>query len=185
MEFSLIYQGDLPPNGDATVKWRLRKQFDAQMRRLWAAPPLKDNAKYIDQNYLPSECYLGRKVGDIEFVSPISEKISTHADLTIQILSAGQGQKLTLTGGDIDNRVKTLLDSLQAPQSRQEIPSDCDVPDDGRIYSVLDDDKLVNSLTVRIGRLLTVDDYSRTALAVVDVRVKASRGIIANASIAL
>ena len=185
MEFTLVYQGDLPPNGSSSVKWELRRKFDGQMRKLWECAPLNDISEYIDPNYKPSDAYLGRKVRAIEFLSPVSEKISTHADLDILLLSAGQGQRLTLRGGDIDNRIKTLLDSLQAPHSEQEIPNCAEAPDDGRVFCLLDDDKLVRKLAVRIGQLLTVPDYSDTAHAVIDVRIRASRGLMANIGIAL
>lgn len=185
MEFTLIYQGDLPPNGNSAIKWEIRNQFDVQMRNLWKAPPLSDIKDYIDPNYKPSDAYLGRKVNGIEFVSPVSEKISTLADLDITLLSAGQGQRVTVRGGDIDNRLKTLLDALRAPTSLQEIPEAPMLHNDGRVFCVLDDDKLVNKLTVKVGRLLTEADFSNLAQAVIEVRIRAARGLLANSGITL
>ena len=61
--------------------------------------------------------------------------------------------------GDLDNRIKTLIDALRRPQSAQElrgfeIPNEDEVP----FYCLLEDDRLVTSLSVETDTLLDPAD---------------------------
>ena len=186
MQFNLIYQGDLPPNGNAAVKWQIRRKFDDQIRRLWDYPPLSDIDEYRDKDYRPNDCYLGRFVQNVEFISFVSEKIATLVELDILLLSAGMGPRIVTRGGDIDNRLKTLLDALKAPgDNGQEMPLCPDVPPDGRVYCLMDDDKLVSRLNIKVDRLLTVDNYSNNAFVVINIKITAGRGLTCNMGIAI
>ena len=80
MRFTLIYQGDLPPSGDAEEKWRIRRAIEPQLRKLWDVPPFDAIAKYKDPNYQPNDCYVGQKVGNIEYVPCISTKLEQFTD---------------------------------------------------------------------------------------------------------
>jgi hypothetical protein len=42
MNFTLTYAGELPPKANATVKWRIRRQLEPQLRKLWEHPALTD-----------------------------------------------------------------------------------------------------------------------------------------------
>ncbi len=59
----------------------------------------------------------------------------------------------TLGGGDIDNRIKTLLDALQIPQSCTQVDG-TPGPDETPFYTLLQDDGLVTDLKVTTDRLL-------------------------------
>jgi hypothetical protein len=78
-------------------------------------------------------------------------------------------------GGDLDNRLKTLLDALAVPDSSQMI-SDNSIADP--IYCLLENDRLVTGLSVRTERLLGVssdtESYARLVIDV-DVRVTDTR----------
>jgi len=59
------------------------------------------------------------------------------------------------SGGDIDNRVKTILDALRVPAEPNAVPQgDAPRPDEVPFYCVLEDDKLVTALSVQTERLL-------------------------------
>jgi hypothetical protein len=180
MRFTLVYEGDLPPNGSRDEKWRIRKEFDSQLRRLWELPPLNQLDNYRDPNYKPKACYLGRSLNGIEFISPVSEKIATLVELDILMLSASIPPRIIVRGGDIDNRLKTLLDSLKAPANPQEVSLTADLPDDNRIYCLMDDDKLVTNLRVRVDRLLTAAAGQNRSLVIIDAKITAGEGLLNN-----
>lgn len=62
---------------------------------------------------------------------------------------------LITAGGDIDNRLKTLLDALRYPKNANEIPVDVlpDV-DENPFHCLLEDDNLITGLSVTTDRLL-------------------------------
>lgn len=76
-------------------------------------------------------------------------------------------------GGDIDGRIKTLLDALAMPQHPEQIMADRDARNP--MMCLLEDDSMVSSLEVETERLLTGEDhpsdYVRLIISV-DVRVR-------------
>lgn len=132
MRFTLVYQGDLPPKGRAEEKWRIRYEIEPQLRQLWTVPPFDSIAKYKDQNYKPNDCYVGKKIRDIEFIPCISDIIKMRAELHVRLLSAAMPGGLVHCG-DIDNRLKTLLDSLCIP-SLQQVPTPAQTQADKRMF---------------------------------------------------
>lgn len=91
-----------------------------------------------------------------------------------------------VTKGDIDNRIKTLIDSLRKP-APSEVPED-DAPKDDEIpyfYCLLEDDSLITSLAVTTDRLLEpVSDPSEVIL-LIHVHVKVSQATIDNISLGM
>ena len=77
--------------------------------------------------------------------------MSLVCDLDILFLRQGEPGRLILPGGDIDNRIKTLLDGLRMPNSANEIGA-------RRVlrptYCLLEDDSLITGINVRTDRLL-------------------------------
>jgi hypothetical protein len=63
-----------------------------------------------------------------------------------------------LPRGDLDNRLKTLLDALSVPNQDQVIP---DPTIDDPIHCLLEDDSLVSGLEIETRRLLTAARQSR------------------------
>jgi hypothetical protein len=79
-------------------------------------------------------------------------------------------------GGDLDNRIKTLLDALSVPQFKENVDegdtTEC------QIYCLLEDDSLVTGLEVRTERLLSAQSASESEVRLVievDVRVTDAR----------
>jgi hypothetical protein len=83
------------------------------------------------------------------------------------------------------NRLKTLFDALSMPANAQQIPSGADAEPDGRVFCLLEDDKLITSITVTKDRLLTMEDGSNDVLVVVRVRPSAFRVTFANIALAV
>src|SRR5215831_14678378 len=104
MDFTLYFRGDLTPSGDRAEKHRLRCLFHSQLKHLWAQPTLK----YVAD--VPG--FAGfRDVGPYRFVPLVSDKLKLVAELTIVMLRPEVPGGLVRSGGDIDNRLKTLFDA--------------------------------------------------------------------------
>ncbi len=170
MEFRLTYQGKLPAasSGDTRAfdKHRIRKALHPQLRELWNtdnylrkwwigrekvlsntplednyttwADNLADNYKRCDHRFLP---LIGAEAGD------------DACALDILFLRRDHPGGLVESGGDIDNRMKVLLDALQIPKNCSKI----DLPgtDEDPFYCLLTDDSLITELKITTDRLLT------------------------------
>jgi hypothetical protein len=80
----------------------------------------------------------------------ISEYLATVVDLNITILMPHNVGRIIYNGGDIDNRIKTLFDALRVPAAASEIPSsDSFNYGTSGMYCLLQDDKLINRVSIR------------------------------------
>lgn len=151
LKFTLTYEGDLQTGGDKVVRKHVRRRlFHAQIKRLWEVNSLlKSWALPVDQNYAePAADVLAKRFGTLQgfqFVPLISNAISVEAALHFHVL-----RPTTFKGEtrDIDNIVKTLMDSLKKPQDSGEMPSDA-YPAEGEapFFVLLQDDSLVSKIT--------------------------------------
>jgi hypothetical protein len=182
MRFTLIYQGDLPPNGNARDKWRIRRELEPQLRRLWELPPLTDVRKFLDPDYKPADCYVGQRAGAVEYMPLITDRLELGAELEVRLLSAAKPGGLLNHCGDIDNRLKTLFDALSIPTAQQQL-ADGDIEPDGRLFCLLQDDRLVTRVDVANDRLLTVPEHSQEALVIIRVQPVAFRVTTGNLAI--
>jgi hypothetical protein len=118
-------------------------------------------------------------VGSRQFFPLVRESVALRCALKILFLRREEPGKVIQKGGagtgDLDNRLKTLLDALCVPDPAQLI-DDPTIADP--IYCLLEDDALVTGLQVETHRLLTGPGQSmRTVRLIieVDVRVAQSR----------
>jgi len=84
------------------------------------------------------------------------------------------------SGGDIDNRLKTLFDALRLPGMPQEIasstrPSSTTEPN----FTLLEDDAPITRVNVETDRLLAAPDPNQVRL-IIRVNVRASQVIYGN-----
>jgi hypothetical protein len=103
----------------------------------------------------------------------VRESFALHCGLKILFLRK-EGPGRVYQGGDLDGRIKTLLDALTMPQHKEQVLDKTSTQLDP-IYCLLEDDSLVSGLDVQSERLLTdkshVADYARLTIEV-DVRVR-------------
>ena len=81
--------------------------------------------------------------------------------------------------GDLDNRVKTLIDGLRMPQSPQEIGKNRPGPDEDPFFCLMDDDSAIFNFRVTVDRLLVPPEPTedeRDIVAVIGVRVTTFAG---------
>jgi len=78
-------------------------------------------------------------------------------------------------GGDLDNRLKTLLDALSVPNEQQIVNDDAT---SDPIFCLMENDRLLSSLNVRTRRLLGAQNVTKHQVSLtieVDVQVAQSR----------
>ena len=186
MKFHLYYEGLLKasqntarsgqPVRHADLKHKIRQCFHRQMKEHWASEPmLKDAKAYLGENsfidqldgqhrgHLPMVDAIASKHKKFgyEFVPLVRKVWNLTCALEVLILtrdnSSRGSPKAVLYGGDIDNRVKTLIDGLSMPEQENqltgnEIPKDDEKP----FFCLLESDDSVTELTVNADRLLSL-----------------------------
>lgn len=162
MRFRLLYAGPLKANGGPGDKQAIRRQLHPQLMQLWQQKPLSYFAEPNSQhNYLdPSPADPGHTlifpVGPFQFAALVSERINLICELQVLFLRREEPGSVVTQGGDIDNRIKTLLDALRFPKNASELPTG-DQPglDEAPFFCLLEDDNLITRLDVVTDRLLT------------------------------
>ena len=177
MKFTLHYRGELRASGNKPRlddKWKIRRQIHPQLKELWATNPalrglhtetvLPAKGPFLQEFYHHSDEEIAGDmrgptrdllapidVAGKSFVPFVRESMSLVCDLDILFLRKEDPGRLISQGGDIDNRIKTLLDGLRMPNSANEIgnhrvfrPTNC----------LLESDTLITGLNVRTDRLL-------------------------------
>lgn len=154
MKFRLTYRGELKANGDATHKHELRQHFSRQLADLWKQPPLARRSEFYAKETQPNKLNLSVWRGAYQFVPLVSSKLYAVAELECVLLRPGPPGELFRSGGDIDNRLKTLLDALKVPE-QSALPKGVEPgSDETPFFCLLEDDKLITALRVETDRLL-------------------------------
>ena len=152
MKFRLFYQGPLKVNGSIADKQLLRRAFLPQLRSLWQQKPLADF--YNEVNLGLNKAALVKGIGPFNCLPLVQQAIELVAAIDIVLLRPEEPGNIITQGGDIDNRLKTLLDSLQMPKLNQIPPGDAPRNDENPFYCLLEDDNLITGLSVVTDRLL-------------------------------
>jgi len=195
MKFRLIYRGPLNASQGvahdgqkvkhAAQKNAIRRQIHHQMKRLWQTNLWLSKADAWPSEYglegrlehrkyaldeLLGQCHekAGRK-----FVPLARDDWYLHCGLDILFLRKDPPGSF-VTAGDIDNRIKTLLDGLRIPQNANEMVGMEDHEGIAEpFYCLLEDDKMIVSLSVDTDRLLDSDDGDQSeVLLVINVTLR-------------
>ena len=171
MNFTLLYRGELPSRGSAREKHSIRQHLHVQLRDLWTRPPLSGLPRLHDPASEVGDLSLRRPFQGFEFLPLVAEQVGLVAELDVLVLWPAPPGSIIVAGGDIDNRLKTLLDALKAPREPKDLtgiagPASSETP----FFCLFDDDKLVTRLNVETDRLL--EPGVPNSLAVVIVRVE-------------
>ena len=165
MQFRLTYEGRLKSGASATAKHKheIRRIFHPQLRELWDTHPFfkADKAwKYDPPRTKVQHTSRKSQLGELfsccgyKFVPIAVTDLCVQCFLDILFLrpdSPGQ----VLKSGDIDNRVKTLFDALRMPKGKEELRgSKTPQADEDPFYVLLEDDGMVNRLSVEADTLL-------------------------------
>jgi hypothetical protein len=177
MQFRLLYEGELKANGDTRDKQMLRRCFHSQLKELVQCKPLESFRRLVDTNHVRAKII---RVGAFKFVPLITEALQHVAVLNITLLSK-EPVTVISQGGDLDNRLKTLLDALRAPKETKEIPAgDLPKPGEDPFYCLLEDDKLISGFSVINDRLLQPDTNPKDVVLLVHVAPEPTYSTIAS-----
>lgn len=119
-----------------------------------------------------------KKVDAHPFSSVVNKNNHLTAELDITLLRPGDPG--VLSGGDIDNRLKTLFDALTIPKSDQIPSSETTAPDGHPIHCLLEDDGLITAVRVVSDRLLEGDVERSEVLLVIRADVSCTKTTMAN-----
>jgi hypothetical protein len=195
----------------AEHKQAIRKVFHGQLKQLWLTNKfLKEHRVYPDEiQFTPSE--MPQKAGTFgggpdtripmveaiandykengyRFVPLVREEISLLCSLDILFLRRDFSMGV-ISAGDLDNRVKTLIDTLRKPHNANELRGN-ESPATGEdpFYCLLADDKLVTGLSVEtdmlLDPLLTGDAGLSQVKLVISVELKPANVTMFNLSFA-
>jgi hypothetical protein len=186
MKFKLVYFGDVPPNGNrqaAQARDKMRFAFHNQLKALWSQHKALQALKYCPCDVCQAESrefgsaashsgFAGGHGGAIPYVEHASTlyKNSTLGIAFVPLVTARlslscQAEILLLSNprregvghmGDLDNRIKVIIDALQMPQSRQGITGDfcAYATRESHLFCVLEDDRLITSIRTEADTLL-------------------------------
>lgn len=182
MKFTLTYEGELRSN-DARRKWEIRKHFHPQLAELWRVSPALQQLQ--DRNMVGPSVHHSDGTETVDICAPIERGGRRFIPLVRESLAVKCGLKIIFLrkeepgrvyqGGDLDNRIKTLLDALSMPEAAQ-VRADESISDP--IYCLMEDDRLLMNLAVETHRLLTrpnASEHEVHLLIEVDVRVTLAR----------
>jgi len=175
MEFTLYYRGQLKANGSAKDKQNLRRHFHTQLKNLWQQLPLKEMHQFLDDTPGSNTSILKSKDG-FKFAPLINERLNLVAELKITMLRPEAPGSIITQSGDIDNRLKTLFDSLKMPSEPTAIPKG-DIPDEAEnpFYCLLEDDNLITKVNVETDRLLDPFESPSEVVLLIHVTTKTTR----------
>lgn len=185
MEFTLVYDGRLKANGNPKSKQQIRRILHAQFKQLWEQEPLRSLAPpeghFLDDDPPETSLSIIHRVSGFRFSPLISAKLHLVAELNMTMLRPEAPGSIVGQGGDIDNRLKTLLDALRMPRDESELPKN-DSPLDGEdpFFCLLEDDHLVTKISVATDRLLTPCDDPTLVRLLIHVKSKATLLTYAN-----
>ena len=165
MKFYLTYKGPLYPSGNkprragglSLNKHSIRRVFHRQLKQLWKTDEglqaYTTPRLHSDSHKIYLEPY--NKFG-YQFVPLVRKELKLSCSLDILFLRRDQLSSGVISAGDIDNRIKTLIDCLRHPKNEKELPSEYSIPKDDEcpFYCLLEDDDQIGSFTVKADTLL-------------------------------
>ena len=183
VEFHLLYAGELLKSGGNTSRraWEkhcLRRYFHDQLKRLWETHlALKYYAdKTVEWDHKPPERFLdslakNHEKGGIGFIPIATEGNGLVLSLDVLLLRPERPGAILDSAGDIDNRMKVLIDALRIPREVSEMKRrEGDDPDPNPMYCLMTNDSLVTTLKVQTDRLLlTAGNTEQEACVVIRV----------------
>lgn len=179
MRFSLTYSGPLPAKGSSQDKEKIRQALHPQLRELWTHDPLSTHSEYLEPKQ-PNKISVLTIQGSRTFAPLITSKLRLTAGLDILMLRPERPGGIVTSGGDIDNKLKTLLDAIGIPTLQQEqqlvqsTPSNEDV-----VFTLLEDDQLITRINIETDRLLSAPQPDHVEL-IIRVTTRARQLIYGN-----
>jgi hypothetical protein len=192
MEFRLTYQGPLrstqrdAENGQkdprADHKHEIRQKFHRQLKRLWEITPALRTGRSTGPDAitagpepLPRDAVsLASRHAHFgfNFAPLVTHELNLICGLDMLFLRPDKPGEIW--HGDIDNRIKTLLDALSIPKSQDAYDLRRPEPDEQPFFCLLEEDKLITKLSIETDQLLefVTTDKLADARLVITVRLR-------------
>lgn len=174
MRFRLTYRGILKSNGDAAEKHALRKHFHQQLSWLWKQKPLVERNDLLDPTSVPGAVSILHQNGSFRFLPLVSSKLELYAAVNILFLRPEPPGALK-TRGDIDNRLKTLLDALKVPEANALPKGAVPAADEDPFFCLVEDDSLLTTIAASVDTLLEPVTHSSAVQLLIQVETFAVR----------
>lgn len=172
MKFRLTYDGPLPstqgaprgqqPDPRGPAKHRMRQSFHAQLKRLWAINPnLADPRAFAgairstNAPASPRPAALAEQFAYFgwNFVPLVTGSLDVTCGLDVLLLRPTPENKNSWFG-DVDNRLKTLIDALQLPSANERYVDHRPEEDETPFFSLLENDKMLSRVAVETDEML-------------------------------
>jgi hypothetical protein len=184
MQFRLLYEGPIAPWQRINVGdiHKIRMDLHPQLKALWRYKPLSDTAHHLRETTGPAgEIAILERSNNVLFAPLVTKKNNLACELSITFLRQQPPGQLLGEGGDLDNRLKTLLDALRMPSKAEAQQAQISIrSDDDPIHCLLQDDALVTKVSVETDRLLRPAADQFHLVAIIQVRVLVTYPTMAN-----
>lgn len=205
MKFTLTYDGILPASANGSSKkvpekQEIREHISPQLAELWRLHPALQRAKrnrYVSKSgaFLTADHHHSVKLppgtvdknsidlcaevelGGVKFMPLVRSSYNTICGISVLFLRQ-EAAGSVYQGGDLDNRIKTLLDALTLPKAEHIAKAPPSSSASLPIHCLMEDDSLMAGLNVETRRLLThpgADEKQVRLIIEVDVRVPDAR----------
>jgi hypothetical protein len=187
VEFRLVYQGPLVSQksggGGSRIaeKHAIRKVFHKQLQKVWQQRRVLDFYLQERCSAEPSGNIVKFRIADkwinkyskygFRFLPLITEEAGLACSIDILFLRPDPPGKIRDSSGDIDNRIKVLLDGLRTPRYPDEAKGLSPDPDENPFFVLLEDDSLITEMKITTDRLLTADVVDENVLLIIDVNL--------------
>jgi hypothetical protein len=184
MQFRLLYEGPIPPRQRINVTdiHAIRMDLHPQLKALWRYKPLSEMATwFLRETPDGAGVPILERHNNVLFAPFITQKNNLACELGVTLLRQQPPGQLLGEGGDIDNRLKTLLDALRVPNTAEAQQAKIGArADDDPIHCLLQDDALVMKVSVETDRLLRPAADPFDLVAIIQVRVLLTMATMAN-----
>jgi Holliday junction resolvase RusA-like endonuclease len=186
LKFTLTYRGslrasqNLHPGSDGPVrhwplKHRMRLQFHEQLRTVWKTRQfLVDNqVGPQSKSYHIERLAIANTIPPWNFVPLITEDLSLRTKIEVTVLRVDHPH-LNLwseSAGDVDNRVKTIIDALRMPRGYDGYDQLEPGPDENPMFVLVQDDQLFDAVYAETDHLLRVPKGEDASYAEVTITV--------------
>jgi hypothetical protein len=191
VHFCITYDGELKSAGSATrsaEKWTIRRQIHSQLAELWEVHPVllgqatmlypvpetirgltgmdrTEAAKKLHREVLRTSI----QTGGHNCIPLVRRSLFLTCSLNILFLRKEGPGALVASGGDLDNRIKTLFDGLRMPTLEEGRAEKADLDP---LFCLLEDDALITDVVIRTDRLLSRPGSSSSEVRlIIDVDV--------------
>ncbi len=168
-EFRLIYQGPLKASKNdtpnASDKQAIRRYLHPQLKELHAQFDfLKINVPFFAKEF---------NRGGFNCVPLVNRMQGKYCSIDILFLRRDAPGNLVESGGDLDNRIKTLFDGLRIPKGTSEMGS-LNIPLEGEdpFFCLLEDDSLITKVSITTDRLLVPAGDERESNVILIITVQ-------------